>query len=213
MHSWLETPDHFNELHIGLLLEMRKWLVPRLPAGFRTHIATRSPLHWLLNTNPPATPDDAHRVTARFLRSTLDVDTPLPRPHRFVEIRGGHGRLLTTVELLRPEHKSTAGAERFQRRQEALYRSGVSLVEIDLLRAGSYRHGSPRKSYTVTTLDAHRGTTVHQYADSGEPLPTIRIPLPAPHGTLPLDLETLLQEYLDLSGTGLWLARQVVRGN
>ena len=221
MHPWLEASEHFNDLHFGLLLEMHTWLVPRLPAPFRVTMQTQTPLHWLFETVNVDSDFNSEEViltqrVAQLPKTTRFLQATPPRPHRFLEIRHRNGKLVTTIELLRPEDKTGRGAERFQQRQEALAELGVGLVEIDLLQTGTRRPAPGRRAHTpyfFTAIDPQRENSIRWYVDVGERLPTIRVPLPAPHGSLPLNLETLLHEYLDRSGTGRWLVRQLAWGN
>ena len=57
---------------------------------------------------------------------------------RWVEIRHKDGTLVTVIELISPSNKTEEGGADYRRKQRDLIASGVSLVEIDLIRGGRH---------------------------------------------------------------------------
>jgi hypothetical protein len=114
------------------------------------------------------------------------------------------GQLVTVLEFLSPANK-VAGDGRDQYRQKRLQLAGarVNVVEIDLVRAGSWRDllaptvapNRIQSAYRVITWRIHPEQRVELYPISlKKPLPVIPVPLRASDRDVPLDLQSLLNQ-------------------
>lgn len=120
-----------------------------------------------------------------------------------VDVASGH-RLVTVIEVLSPANKSSSRGRRLYRRKQRELRKGkVSLVEIDLLRAGRRVLMAPtaiiprshRSQYQVCVRRGWKVLEVEVYRVAlREPLPTIRIPLRPDDADVPLNLQALIEE-------------------
>lgn len=113
-------------------------------------------------------------------------------------------RLVTVIEVLSPANKLPGeGQRQYRRKQRELADTGVSLVEIDLLRRG-HRVLSvpvariPRRARTLYQVCAHRGWQPGRFeiypVPLRAPLPSIRIPLRQRDQDIRLDLQAILEQ-------------------
>ena len=113
-------------------------------------------------------------------------------------------RLVTVIELLSPTNKRAgAGLQQYRRKQAELRQAKVTLVEIDLVRAGAWalqipRGAVPRKRRAAYNVCVHRGwmdDVCEVYAvQINQPLPKVRVPLRRKDADAVLDLQTLLEQ-------------------
>ena len=212
MHPTLEQPRYFPDLHASLNVYIRDWLAPRLPERYSISVERG------LSMTDPSGASKQYRPDARIDRvespetpyadasvvqpPSFTVDVP-NQPQRYVAIRDGDQQLVTTIEILSPANKTGDGYEDFRRKQEALARQEVHLVEIDLLTEGKRRWRDARVDQADYVITVQRATSeiANVWATAlGEALPTIPIPLRHPDADVPLPLERILQEYLTKSG-------------
>ena len=135
--------------------------------------------------------------------------------HHLVEIRdatSGH-KLVTLIEILSPSNKRPGpDREAYLRRQREVLESDVSLVEIDLLRAGERALVDPRIAVTLDQLTpppdylvlvSRAWDRVGTVALSVYPcalrewLPCIGVPVKQGEAELPLDLQYLVNRTYD----------------
>jgi hypothetical protein len=143
---------------------------------------------------------------ATFLRLGGSLEHCEPARQGFIQIidRTLDRRVVTVIEILKPSNKSNGiGLELYLTNQEKLKSGGVSLVEIDLVRAGARDLSAPldripkghRTSYAVCV---RRGWKLleseHYLVPLPKRLPTIAIPLRQADQDIRLDLQTILNE-------------------
>jgi hypothetical protein len=123
----------------------------------------------------------------------------------FIEIRDGKDRkLVTAVELLSPsnkEHGSTR--EQYLSKRNTYFKSGVHLVEIDLLRGGPRMPLAPKPSgdYCIVVSRAQDRPEADVWSiQLRDPLPTIPIPLRPDDGDAHLNLQEILNRVYDAAG-------------
>ncbi len=214
MHPTLEHPRYFPDLHASLCVDIRYWLAPRLPERYSISVERG------LSTTDASGASKQYRPDARIDRAeapdthyadAIVVQPPsftvaIPnQPQRYVAIRDGEERLVTTIEVLSPANKSGDGYEDFRRKQEQLAQKGIHLVEIDLLKQGKRRWRDERvdqADYVMTVQRAGSSLANVWAAALGEALPAIPIPLLDPDAEVPLPLELIMQAYLEKSGLG-----------
>lgn len=122
---------------------------------------------------------------------------------RWLEIRDVDNQLVTVIELLSPSNKTPVAAANLARRHEQLIRSGVNVVEIDLIRGGlrtlpelltaELKETDPQTTYLVIVGKAHCPDERQvYYCPLRDRLPAFAIPLRATDNPVPLDLQPLI---------------------
>ncbi len=117
-----------------------------------------------------------------------------------VDVNDG-GRIITSIELLSPSNKTRGpGLQRFREKQDMMSASGVSLVEIDLIRGGvraisappTLRDSSPDILFRVAILRSWELAKGVLYALTlRHRLPVIDLPLRRTDPPLTLDLQLM----------------------
>jgi hypothetical protein len=114
---------------------------------------------------------------------SVSVATGEETEEPFLAIEELPGRkLVTVIEILSPTNKKTKDARAaYLKKREDLIRTSVSLVEIDLLRAGEpmpVRKSPPLSDYRILVCGARRSHDAVLYAfPYTSPIPAIPIPL------------------------------------
>jgi hypothetical protein len=128
-----------------------------------------------------------------------------PVTQRFVEIvdAGSGNRVVTVIEVLSPSNKVPGeGQALYRRKQRELEDGRVSLVEVDLLRAGERVLAispwaippSHRTPYQVVVRRGYRSQEVKVYrVPLRERLPIVGVPLRERDDDVPLDLQELVE--------------------
>lgn len=128
------------------------------------------------------------------------------RTERHIEIidRNSGNRVVTAIELLSPANKCKGpGRDAYLRKQEEYIGGGVNLVEIDLIRQGSFVVAIPevlvprhcRTPYIICIRRANRRTEAELIrVPLQESLPNIAIPLRPTDADIVLQLQPLLDE-------------------
>jgi hypothetical protein len=197
MDPYLEAPGLWHGLHARLLTHISETLQSQLAPHCVAMIEKRVLL------GPPdggVWPGDEPGERQRGRREAVAAVAVRPRPegtaipeiidvpglfitHRWIAIReAGSKRLITAVEVFAPWVKSGQVRESYSRQREPLLHSDVSLVEIDLLRAGQHTVavGESVLRPSDYRVCVHRpGSRYFELVRFGvrEPLPTIAIPL------------------------------------
>jgi len=138
------------------------------------------------------------------VRGRLPITVDVER-HSYVEIRTREGHeLVTVLELLSPANKRPgADREQYLAKRRQLIASPVHLVEIDLLRGGPRLpvEGLGECDYYVMVSRAEERPDVGLWPLLlADPLPTIHVPLRAPHADARLDLQEALHRLYDAAG-------------
>lgn len=133
------------------------------------------------------------------------LPAPLAEKDVFIEIRDAKDRkLITAIELLSPSNKEHgATREQYLSKRNTYLRSGVHLVEIDLLRGGPRMPLAPRPGgdYCIVVSRVEDRPEADVWSVGlREPLPRIPIPLRAGDADAHLDLQGLLHRVYDAAG-------------
>ena len=210
----LERPEHFPDLHASINVYIRDWLAPRLPDRYNISVERGLSMTNGYGETQRFRPDlridetlassAAGTATAMYEEPTFVVELPREE-QRLLTLRDSDNNLVTTIEVLSPANKSSAGFERFKNKQSSLAERGVNLIEIDLLRDGARRVEDDRVARADYVVTVQRGG--ERYAQvwatpEGKALPTFPVPLRYPDADLPLPLEGILREFLTKSGLG-----------
>ena len=126
-----------------------------------------------------------------------------PDTLRYIEILDlkANRRVVTAIEFLSPANKTPTGRKQYVQKQQELIYGDVSLVEMDLLRAGTWVVATCedlypwelRKPYRicVTRRETTEESEVYK-ASYRLPLPEVRIPLRKDEGDIRLPLQSIL---------------------
>jgi hypothetical protein len=135
----------------------------------------------------------------------LEVDRD-PIVERHIEIRetGGGGRVVTAIEFLSPWNKAAGtGRDDYLKKRDQYLQARTSLVEVDLVRGGTWYtmvppHRVPRQhrtTYRVTVRRAAAATRLELYPiPLGQQLPTIRVPLRPGEADVTVNLQDLIDQ-------------------
>ncbi len=222
MDPYLEA--FWGDVHAGLVLYARDQLQSQLPRDLRARVEERVFVDAPQEEERVVYPDIRVIERGRGKGSTaavLDVRAaePLilhleeePRTETFIEIIDiGSGRhVVTVLEVLSPANKYPGeGREMYRKKQREMLEGKVSLVEIDLLRTGTFVLSIPprkipsayRTPYRVVVRRGWKPREAELYAVSlRQPLPTIKVPLRETDSDVSLDLQTLLRQAYDNGG-------------
>lgn len=216
MDPYLER--HWGDVHHTLITYARDRLQRFLPSDLRARVEERVFVESPANGYRPIIRDvrviERQRkkrkpasVTAGLaVAEPLIVQTELEITQGFIEIRdasSGH-RVVTVIEVLSPANKVTGeGQDKYLQKRQELRAGRVSLVEIDLVRAGKRLLPVPlemlppsfRTTYQVWVRRGWELMKVEIYrVPLRERLPVIRIPLRQTDADVPLDLQALIDE-------------------
>lgn len=122
----------------------------------------------------------------------VEVEIPV------VEIRDVKDNILiTAIEILSPVNKRAPGLEQYVQKRIRLHRSGVHLLEIDLIRRGVrvIQHaGLEESAYCITLTRAGSSRTDVWPVALRSALPVLPVPLAPPDADVPLDLQQALND-------------------
>lgn len=127
-----------------------------------------------------------------------------PNPSRHIEIVNKEGRVVTAIEFISPWNKvGNRAKESYTRKQLNYIDAGVNLVEIDLVRQGSYILAAPladvareqRAPYLICVYRSAKPDQFELYrAMLQEPLPNIPVPLRYRERDAVLQLQPLIDQ-------------------
>jgi hypothetical protein len=216
MDPYLE--QHWGDVHHSLITYARDRLQKMLPKDLRARVEERVFVESPQDGQRPIIPDV--RVLERPRRKGKQIITAKAQAaaeplivllheevtQGYIEIRdasSGH-RVVTVIEVLSPANKVPGeGQENYLQKQRELRDGRVSLVEMDLVRAGtrplpvpldnlppSFRtpfHVWVRRGWELLKVDIYR-------VSLRERLPVIRIPLRQTDADVQLNLQALIEE-------------------
>jgi hypothetical protein len=152
MDPYLERSSLWPDVHIGLITAIRDYLQARIAPGYIAQITPYVALEQIEIAAPrrALVPDVGvyERDPAAVAVLPAAVDAPsltgaalldVPTRYARVELRAvADETLVTAIELLSPANKRPTpdGADAYEQKRQDLFRSGVHLLEIDLLRGG-----------------------------------------------------------------------------
>ena len=228
MDPYLENPDDWRGFHTSFIAHLAGSLNQQLPREFAAKIEERLyvvqderdvfagiSLRWKVPRRRENITDE--KVTARDGGSagTTVADPPeflrvepLTIRERFIEIIAVRGKkqVVTVIEVLSPSNKVGAGRQTYLRKQRAVLKSEVNLVEIDLLRGGTPTAAIPLTGlrlrppfdFLVCLNRADQRTRVAYWPFTlHERLPRIFIPLLSGEPDIVEDLQTIFSETYD----------------
>jgi hypothetical protein len=145
-----------------------------------------------------------HELRARAQeRIVVQLPTDEPETQGYLEIIESRSerRLITVIEIISPSNKYAGkGRELYQQKQNDLMEAEVSLVEIDLLRAGTHVlhvplsriHPSYQTPYKVCVHRSQNANAEFYPAPLRKRLPVVGVPLRETDADVPLDLKKMI---------------------
>ncbi len=225
MDPYLE--EFWGDVHARLVLYASDQLQSQLPGDLRARVEERVFVDSPHEDERSVYPDlrviergkKTDSTTAKATALSVHAAEPLilqveddPVTETFIEIIDiGSGRqVVTALELLSPANKRPGkDRKKFRKKQRELLGGKVSLVEIDLLRAGAHALSIPphkippasRTPYRVVVRRGWKRLLAELYAiPLQQPLPAIRVPLRETDSDVTLDLQALLERAYDNGG-------------
>jgi Protein of unknown function (DUF4058) len=217
MDPWLEAPWVFPDVNESLIIYLRDAINSVIPDPYYARSKTRV---WVERSKTPREPDvsvvDKRRKSGRGglavaparpvrMAGMIPVAAADPVEEIYLDISDRDGnRLVTSVEVLSPSNKraESVGRREYVKKQAKYQKAGVTLVEIDLLRAGQHTTAVP-----LAALQDHVGPYDYHVCVGGrvvdpdffvapftlrDPLPRIAIPLDPDVDPVEIDLQPLL---------------------
>ena len=214
MNPWLQA--RWPDAHTALIGYIREALNDRLPSDL-TVIAEES-----ISIDCERGPDVRMRADLAVIEqprirfpdtvpvqdtATLTLAEPetirVSPTQRWLEIRDVDNNLVTLIELLSPANKTLRASVNLAMRHEQLIRSGVNVVEIDLIRGGfrtlpdllssELRETGSQTMYLIIVGKAHCPDERQiYYCPLRDRLPAFAVPLRATDAPVPLDLQPLI---------------------
>jgi hypothetical protein len=208
MDPYLESPAHWSDFHDRFINTLCETIADTLPDEYFARICEdvvllepddirfqMQPDVLVGSDSPSHVSGGTGRGAATLEPTTLANVIPLdPRTERAIEvIRLPDAEVVTAVEVLSPTNKHGDGRGIYTEKRNRILRGReVSLVEIDLLRAGrriQLAKPLPVGHYYALVSRADRRPDCDVYAWTvRDPLPAIPIPLRAPHPDAAADL-------------------------
>jgi hypothetical protein len=150
MDPYLEDPEHWRSFHHHLAEEIARQLNPPLAPKYFAEVEGLAAVEEIGISAMRRTYPDVAGVRTGAGVSAPDTAATIPEaPVQRVMALPGESKLrsvriytadtkelVTTIELLSPANKVGEGLQRYRRKREEILRSGVHLMEIDLLRSG-----------------------------------------------------------------------------
>ncbi|MBM79469.1 MAG: hypothetical protein CMJ78_02600 [Planctomycetaceae bacterium] len=213
MDPYLEK--RWGEVHASLIVYARNQLNQQLPDDLQASIEQSVAVYvddehsHSLRPDMHVSEDNAGPQSSQTSITDVAVAEPLvlpmvPRTERHVEIVDDGGRVITAIEFLSPGNKiGDNGRSKYARKQANYLSSGANLVEIDLVRQGSYVLAAPdemipenlKTPYWVCVYRQDDPDNVEVYrVPLRESLPNIPIPLRPYEKDAVLQLQPLIDD-------------------
>ncbi len=223
MDPFLEHPAFFPDLHDRFITHLSEALQLKLPPTYDAVIASRvwvetsrrsigPDIHLLKRNGETGSPGETGGGTAVAAPArTKPVVVTVPHdefqePRVEVHARqNGHDRLVTVIELLSITNKTPGahGRDLYLQKQREILDSQVHLIEIDLLRGGTWTTAVPQDLAQAQAGPFDYHVCLHRFDRFEdyfiypvlltEPLPEIAVPLLAGDPDVQVDLQAIFQ--------------------
>lgn len=208
MDPYLESPVYWQDFHSRFINSISESIADALPRSYFARIEEEVVLlepetvskavrpDVLIGRDPFAsgTSSSGGAAVAQLDPSTLhNLEHLDPHTHAYIEIlREPDREVVTVIELLSPTNKDGNGRGIYLDKRNRLLRQSISVVELDLLRAGrrvDLVEPLPAGDYYALVSRADRRPECQVYNWTvRHPLPTIPIPLRAPDDDIRVNL-------------------------
>jgi hypothetical protein len=220
MDPWLEHPDFWPDVHNSLIVSIRDTLTPLVIPRYFVRVESRMTVLTGEDFDQLYRPDVAVRTDDLAFPAretgTAVIEAVEAQPYRvlvrleedeieecFLTIQElPERKLVTAIEVLSPTNKRTKRArQEYLDKRSDLMRSGVNLVEIDLLRSGQrmpLNNAPPPTDYRVLVYRPRPNKIAEVFGFSyKDPIPSISIPLLRGEAEPTLDLNAVLHALID----------------
>ncbi len=211
--------QYWGDIHTSLMVYIRDQLTDQLPIDLQARVEEsvsvdldESP-RWIYPDitaveRPVALSSSAAVAVANAVITEptiipLPNEKPTQRHIEIVDLNSGN-RVVTAIELLSPANKQEeAGRCAYRRKQREYIEAGVNLVEIDLIRTGSFIVAAPegripwdmRTHFIICIRRAYRPEQAEIISVALEqPVPNFRLPLRQTDADAVLRLQPLLDD-------------------
>jgi Protein of unknown function (DUF4058) len=214
MDPYLEAPEHWHNVHHGLINAIAADLNTNLPEGFAAEIEEKVYVLY----------PDGYYPDVVVLRQETPAPIPIPNttsasgntilaptPSLYVELRQEEIRLpvihivattapdvvVTAIEVLSPVNKRGEGNIQYAEKRDLLLQSDTHLLEIDLLRSGRHTVAVPAQELK-SQADWDYLICLHRVKERGfqcwaftvrNTLPVVQIPLTESRADFLLDMQ------------------------
>ncbi len=211
MDPYLE--QKWGEVHTSLIVYARNQLNSQLPddlqATIEQYVAVQVDDEYSHSLRPDVHVVEEPGPRSQTVKGDVTVADPLvlpmvPRTERHVSIVDFGGKVITAIEFVSPWNKvGVKGQEKYVRKQANYLAAGTNLVEIDLVRQGSYVLTAPdemipeqlRTPYLVCVYRNDKPDQVEVFrVPLRERLPNIPIPLRPGEPDAVLQLQPLIDD-------------------
>lgn len=218
MDPWLE--DYWGDVHARLTTYTSDRLQPGLPDGLRARIEEYVTIESqdegyysrhrvvpdaMITERPGfSSSSQANSVATLSATEAIElprlVEAPTQRRIQIVDTRSGH-RVITSIEFLSPVNKVGRGLEDFRKKQNEFLDGSVNLVEIDLIRSGSWALSIHEEIIPEELKTTYRAVVVRAVRQGyceyypirlSDTLPNLKIPLRSTDADIVLELQPLL---------------------
>ncbi len=223
MDPYLERSGVWNQVQLTLIVDIRRFLTPRLRPRYHAAIEQRTYLAVLPSAEqlvgiPDAlvvseSPGESLGGVAVATKTTVTpVAAMLPQPEeikeRYLEIRDVETNdVITVIEILSPSNKiGREGREQYERKRLKILGSLTNLVEIDLLRAGQpfpMKIDAQNDYRIVVSRSKHRPRADVYLFSIRQTIPDIPIPLRPGEEEPVVPLNKILHDLYDQGGYDL----------
>jgi hypothetical protein len=220
MDPWLEDPELWPDVHNSLITSIRDALTPLVVPRYIARVESRltvltgqdlDQLYWPdVSIRTAALTEPAReggvgvmeRIDARPYRVVVQLQEDEIDEWFLTIWEQSEHKLVTAIEVLSPTNKRTKDArQEYLDKRRDLMRSGVSLVEIDLLRAGQrmpLNNAPPPTDYRILVYRPRPSRLAEVYGFSyKDPIPSLTIPLLPGESEPTLDLNGVLHALID----------------
>jgi hypothetical protein len=226
MDPYLEHPDLWPDVHLGLIAALRDSLAPRLRPKYRVAIEKRAYLAEPEGLALVGRPDvsvlgvdtarsgsqHGHGPSSVSTIEPITVTLPMGEVVRegYLEVRDVlTGTVITVVEILSPSNKKLGeGRAVFESKRQRVLASATHLVEIDLLRGGqpmpTLEHKPPpgRYSILVSRSPARPAAKLYTFGVR-DAIPPFSLPLASGDEEPAVDLGLILHSLYERAGYDL----------
>lgn len=216
MDPYLE--QHWRDVHTSLMVYLRDQIDEQLPADLSARVEEGVFVDTEDGKGRGVAPDVTiaersgtwsmsaaavvDRTSSALAEAMIVPVEPLPQRHVEIFDLTAGGRVVTAIEVLSPTNKSE-GRAAYRKKQSEYLASAVNLVEIDLLREGTFTlavpldriHPKLRSPYMACIRRVTNPSEAEVYRIAlTEKLPTIPIPLRPTDRDVTLNLQALIEQ-------------------
>jgi Protein of unknown function (DUF4058) len=223
MNPYLEHPEVWPGVHHWLIIEIARFLSPKLRPKYRVAVEVRMYETSSENSLLVGIPDliIKRSSTATTAITNVAVAAPTTKPTKvtvpvpeiikegYLEIREvGTEEVITSIEILSPANKrSGKGRQVYEKKRLQVLGSSTHLVEIDLLRAGEplpFFGNNISNQYRILVSRGDCRPNADLYAfNLQDIIPAFPLPLRAEDTEPVIDLQALLSEIYEIASYDL----------